>query len=79
MNDTIRGAHAAGVLFSAAGRKFESVSGAIFKRGLRDAVSPKELFGGPPNGTRGPRVLPRSYANKLLVIFVFINLMAMCS
>ena len=35
----------------------------------------KELFGGPPNGPRGPRVLPRSYANKLLVSFEFINLM----
>ena len=75
----IRGAHAAGVLFSAAGRKFESVRSTIFKRGLGDAASPKELFGGPPNGTRGPRVLPRSYANKLSVTFVFINLMAMCS
>ena len=55
----IRGAHAAGVLFSAAGRKLASVRSAIFKRGLGDAESLKELFGGPPNSTRGPRVLPR--------------------
>ena len=75
----IWGAHAAGVLFSAAGRKLASVRSAIFKRGLGDAASPKELFGAPPNGTRGPRVLPRSYANTLSVSIVFINLMAMCS
>ena len=75
----IRGAHAAGVLFSAAGRKLASVRGAIFKRGLGDVASPKELFGGPPNGARGPRVLPGSYANTLSVSLLFINLMAMCS
>jgi hypothetical protein len=46
---------------------------------LGNAASPKELFGAPPNGTRGPRVLPRSYANTVSLTFVFINLMAMCS
>ena len=75
----IRGAHAAGVLFSAAGRKLASVRRAIFKRGLGDAASAKEPFGAPPNGTRGPRVLPGSYANALSITCVFINLIAMCS
>ena len=67
MSDTIWVAHAAGVLFSAAGRKLASVRARFFKRGLGDAASRKELFGGPPNATRGPRVLPRSYANRVLV------------
>jgi len=48
------------------------------REALGDAASPQGRFGGPPNGTRGPRVLPRSYANTLSVTFVFINLMAMC-
>jgi hypothetical protein len=46
---------------------------------LGNAAFPKELFGAPPNGSRGPRVLPRSYANTVSLTFVFINLMAMCS
>jgi hypothetical protein len=67
------------VLLSAAGRKLASVRSAIFQeKVLGNAASPKELFGVPPNGTRGPRVLPRSYANMLSVSFVFIILMAMC-
>ena len=75
-----RGAHAAGVLFSAAGRKLASVRGAIFKRGLGDAASRKELFGGPPNRyMRATCAPPESYANTLSVSFLFINLMAMCS
>jgi hypothetical protein len=69
----IRGAHAAGVLFSAAGRKLGDVRSAISQEELRgDAASPKELFGAPPNNTREPRVLPGSYANTLSVSFVFI-------
>ena len=33
-----------------------------------DAPSPKELFGAPPNSTRGPRVLPRSHVNMLSLV-----------
>ena len=61
----IRGAHAAGVLFSAAGRKLDRVRSTLLKRSLRHAAYPKELFGAPPNSTRGPRVLPRSHVNML--------------
>jgi hypothetical protein len=30
----------------------------IITRTVRNAAYPKELFGAPPNKTRGPRVLP---------------------
>jgi hypothetical protein len=35
------------------------------RESLGDAASAKELFGGPPNSTRGPRVLPRSQVKML--------------
>jgi len=57
-----RGAHAAGVLFSAAGRKFlEDTRIASRARCAREALfdNVKRPFGAPPNGARGPRALRR--------------------
>jgi len=63
----IRGAHAAGVLFSARWPKTRERE----KRGL---------FGGAAEPVHAGRVCsPESYANTLSVSFLFINLMAMCS
>ena len=49
------GAHAAGVLFSAARRKLRSTN--FFARWRKLELGHEEL-GGPPNSARGPRALP---------------------
>ena len=68
MNEAaFRGAHAAGVLFSAAGRKF-----LVDTRIARCVIYAEAMFadlqrpfGAPPNGARGPRALPRTSKHTL--------------
>jgi hypothetical protein len=74
----IRGAHAAGVLFSAAGRKLTRVRSAIFQEKVWEMPRlPKGCSARRRTVYAGRVCSPESYAHTLSVSFVFINLMAM--
>ena len=59
--------------------KLESHEKRDFQRCLQNAEYPKELFGEPPNRTRGPRMLPRSHAKPFWINSEFISLMVIWS
>jgi hypothetical protein len=76
----IWGAHAAGVLFSAAGRKLASVRSAVFQEKVWEMPRLSKGCSAARRTVHAGRVCsPESYANTLSVSFPFINLMAMCS
>jgi hypothetical protein len=75
---SIRGAHAAGVLFSAAGRKFESVRSTVFQEKVSDMPRfPRAVRRAAEQYTRAA-CAPQKSRERAFARLVSTNLMVMC-